>query len=91
MRNLGQIIKAPEQIPPPTPQPALESLEVIHRHVPGTGLDPLQRTAVHIHNLRQLFLSQFPPQPQPEDVPPDNNMWFYGSHHPALHAANHAP
>lgn len=91
MKISAKIIKAPEQIPPAAPKPALKPLQVIHRHVPGTGFNALQGSTVQIHNLRQLLLSQLSPQPQSEDVPPDDNMWFYASLHPALYAANHAP
>lgn len=90
MRKSAQIIETPNQIPPPAPEAAPESGKIIHRHIPRTRLDPLERAKVHINGLRELFLGQFSSEPQPEDVPPDNNMWFDGSLHPVLHAANNA-
>jgi len=90
MRKSAQIIEAPNQIPPPAPEAALESGKIIHRHIPRTRLDPLERAKIHINGLRELFLGQFSSEPQPEDVPPDNDMWFDGSLHPVLHAANNA-
>jgi len=90
MKKLRQIVETPNQLTPPAAEHALKPGQIIHRHIPRTSLNPLERAKVHVNGLRELFLSQLSSQPQPEDVPPNNNMWFNGSLHPALHAVNQA-
>lgn len=63
-------------------------MKVVNRHIPRPGFNALKRTQVDVDNFCELFLGELAAMSHTEDVPPDNDVWFDCSLHPALHAVN---
>ena len=82
----GDSIESLMQIPPLATKSGLDASEVIHRHVPRTGFDPLQRAQVDADFLREFFLRQIRTQPKTVNVTSNDVVWFERVRHPVLHA-----
>ena len=71
MKNIGpRRFEAPSQ-----------TIQIIHRHIPLSGLNPLQGSAVNIRFFSQLLLGKLGCISQPIDIPTYGNMHLSRSIH----------
>lgn len=70
----GRRVQSRNQIAPPAAKRLLEASQIIHRHIPGSRLDALQRAQIHVGTFGQDLLRHVGTQPQRMEIARNEDM-----------------